>query len=79
MPAKFEAFAERIGALRARLQRAEQESKRLITQQGQVLGDLAVASLEQQQERIATYLVQVRLAVAQLYDQSAEKSSGPTP
>jgi hypothetical protein len=38
---------------------------------------LAVAELERQKQRLATYLTQARFAVAQIYDQSSRAGEQP--
>jgi hypothetical protein len=69
-PARFEAFAARIAALDARLQALSPRVAELGREQQDALQDLAVAELQQQQERLDIYAAQARLAVAQLYDRA---------
>lgn len=72
-PRKFEAFAQRIQALRPRIVQLQKQTQELTRAQEAHLGELAIIALRYQQERLATYLTQSRFAVAQIYDQS----SGP--
>lgn len=77
-PLRHQRFAERIRALGEHLVglRPEvQTTARAV--QGQ-LQDIAVAELERQQERLAVYAAQARLAIAQIHDraQFARRSDG---
>ena len=40
------------------------------------IGALAVETLQQQHERLGTYVTQARFAVAQIYDQSNRRTPG---
>ena len=73
MPARFAAFADRLKALSLRLQALAPRLEATRTAQQEALQSLAVATLQTQQERLAGYTAQARLAVAQLYDHA------PTP
>ncbi len=70
-PRRFEAFDVRIRALSPRIAQLRDRAQELARAQAAHLGELAVAELRQQQERLATYLTQARFAVAQIYDQSS--------
>jgi hypothetical protein len=71
VPGEFEAFAGRIRDLPPRIRALQARTRDLTRQQAAYLSDLAVAELTRQRERLATYLTQVRFAVAQIYDQSS--------
>jgi hypothetical protein len=71
MPRRFEAFDVRIRALTPRIVQLRGRAQELARAQEAHLGELAVAELRQQHERLATYLTQARFAVAQMYDQSS--------
>ncbi len=58
------ALKERVDALQVRLVSVEQK-------QNAYLGELAVAELEAQKNRLATYQVQARFALATMYDRAA--------
>lgn len=77
-PARFRAFDERIGALAPRIAQLRSRTQELARAQENYLGELAIAELRQQQERLATYLTQARFAVAQTYDRSSD-GSAPAP
>ena len=70
-PRRFDAFAVRIRALAPRISTLQDQTRVLTRAQETHLGELAIAELRQQQERLADYLTQARFAVAQIYDQSS--------
>jgi hypothetical protein len=79
----FEGYDTRIAALSGKIapllsRLAEQAAK-----QERYLEDMAVAELALHKQRLATYLLQARFAVAQIYDQAARARSaeqeGPAP
>ncbi len=71
VPARDEGFAERVAALRPRMAAARNEIERLRQAEGGYLADLAVGELTAQRERLASYLLQARYALATLYDRAA--------
>lgn len=71
LPAKFDAFQQRIDESRARIRELQSKLAAASDEQHRYLSDLAVAELGLLQERIGTYLTQARFAVAQIYDQAA--------
>jgi hypothetical protein len=73
-PARFEAFAQRIAALEARLQALVPRVASLTQEQAKALDEQAVASLIEQQRRLDGYTAQARIAIAQLYDRASEGS-----
>jgi len=75
-PARFEAFAARIAELSRRLDALTPRVARLAAQQQAALDDIAIAGLQQQKERLASYAAQARFAVAQLYDRATEPTEG---
>ena len=85
-PARFEQFAQRIAALRPRLQAEIPRVAALEAQQQAAVQEIAVAALVRQKERLVAYSTQARYAVAQLYDRANEPTdaranvptSGPT-
>lgn len=70
-PRRFDAFGSRIRALAPRIATLQKQAQELARAQETHLGELAIAELRQQQERLAAYLTQARFAVAQMYDQSS--------
>jgi hypothetical protein len=76
-PRTFEAFAARIKAGRGRIAQLESGVHVALREQGGYVQQLAVAELERQKQRLATYLTQARFAVAQIYDQSSRAGEQP--
>jgi hypothetical protein len=70
-PRRFDAFSSRIRALAPRISSLQSQARELARAQEIHLGELAIAELRQQQDRLAAYLTQARFAVAQIYDQSS--------
>jgi tetratricopeptide (TPR) repeat protein len=64
-------FAARVAALRARLDGAQQRLAGVAQMQNALLETLARGELEQQKERIGTYQIQARFALASIYDRAA--------
>jgi hypothetical protein len=67
-PENFAARNQEIHALRTTLRSLQARTLALRTRQGKQLQRLAVNELQRQQQRIDTYLVQARFALAQTYD-----------
>ena len=76
--ARVAGLKQRIGSLQVRLAAAEQK-------QSDYLGQVAVAQLEQQKERLSAYQLQARFALASMYDRAAnaqaaqKRPKAPTP
>jgi hypothetical protein len=75
MPNNTGEFAARVAALRARLDGAQQRLAGVAKQQNALLETLARKELEQQKERIGTYQIQARFALASIYDRAAAPPS----
>jgi len=71
-PKSFNGFEDRIRVLAPRIAQLRERTQTLAAAQEAYLGELAVAELRQQQERLAMYLTQARFAVAQTYDRSTD-------
>jgi hypothetical protein len=71
MPNNTGLFAERVEALRQRLEAAQVRLAGVAKQQNNLLESLARNELEQQKERIGTYQIQARFALAAIYDRAA--------
>jgi hypothetical protein len=71
MPNNTGEFAARVAALRARLDGAQVRLAEVARQQNGLLEGLARNELEQQKERIGTYQIQARFALAAIYDRAA--------
>jgi tetratricopeptide (TPR) repeat protein len=71
------AFAARIAILRPRIETAREHLAKLEAAEERYLGDIAVHELESQQERIGTYLLQARYALATIYDRAGAGRPAP--
>ena len=69
-PRSFDAFAQRIEALRGNIERMRPAVASAARAQEQYLAQLAAEELSRQRDRIAAYVTQARFAVAQIYDQA---------
>ena len=69
-PARHEAFARRIAELAARIKGLIPRVAALSEDQRRQVQEIAVAELNRQKERLATYSQQARFAVAQMYDRA---------
>jgi hypothetical protein len=69
-PARLAGFDGRIAALDGRVKALIPRVAALAGEQRIAVQDIAVAALERQKERLATYATQARFAVAQLYDRA---------
>jgi hypothetical protein len=81
-PKRFDQLAARIAELDKRLQAMTPRVTTLLAEQQDYVQNLAVAALEQQKERLASYGTQARFAVAQIYDRArlakeSSNASGP--
>jgi Tfp pilus assembly protein PilF len=72
VPSNTGEFAARISQLQARLDALQIRLVDTQHRQNNYLGELAVAQLQAQKERLATYRVQARFELASLYDRSQE-------
>jgi hypothetical protein len=75
MPNNTGEFAARVEALRQRLEGAQQRLAGVAQMQNGLLESLARNELEQQKERIGTYQIQARFALASIYDRAAAPPS----
>jgi hypothetical protein len=71
MPNNTGDFAARVAALRTRLDAAQVRLADVAKQQNALLEQLARNELDQQKERIGTYQIQARFALASIYDRAA--------
>lgn len=80
MPSDTEAFAARVAALKPRIDTLGISLATAAQAQGEYLADLAVDELESQQERLASYQLQARFALAAIYDRAGNTAdTGATP
>ena len=71
MPANTGAYAERVAAMRARMDQLQQRLADVSAQQNRFLQALAIRELEGQKQRISTYQIQARYELAAIYDHAA--------
>jgi hypothetical protein len=76
-PANTGAFAGRVGAMRARMDRLQDRLSALTDKQSHYLQDIAIAELGRQKQRIETYEVQARFELAAIYDKTANPNEKP--
>jgi len=85
MPVNTGEFAQRIDGLRQRIDALQVRLADAELRQSDYLAQLAVHELQQQKDRLATYQVQARYALATMYDRAASaaaphgKSPAPAP
>jgi tetratricopeptide (TPR) repeat protein len=72
-------FGARIAALRPRIDAARGRLAALERAQADYLADIAVSELTAQKERISTYMLQARYALATIYDRAAEEQQKTIP
>jgi hypothetical protein len=76
-PARLDAFARRRTDLQQRVAALLPRLAELAQLQREAVQELAVAGLQEQQDRLAVYANQARLAVAQIYDRAAQSKDAP--
>jgi hypothetical protein len=77
VPTNTGEFAERIAALKARLDAMQVRLAATEQRQSDYLAQVAVSELEDQKARLAAYQVQARFALAEMYDRSVHANSAP--
>jgi hypothetical protein len=77
MPNDTEVFAGRVAALKPRIETLGVRLAAAGRAQGEYLASIAVRELEMQKERLATYQLQARFALATIYDRAANAGAGP--
>jgi hypothetical protein len=75
MPVNTGEFAARVASLRQRIDALQLRLAAAEDQQGAFLARVAVEELEQQKDRLATYQVQARFALATMYDRAANAAA----
>lgn len=78
-PEKFTTLTQRIGGLTPRVESLGGQLDGLIVRQAAFLQGVATRELRAQRDRLSTYLVQARFALASVYDRSATLSSTGSP
>jgi len=69
-------FATRVAALKTRIDTLQARLVATEQKQSAYLAQIAVTELEQQKDRLATYQVQARFALATMYDRAANAEAG---
>ncbi|MBT8116470.1 MAG: hypothetical protein KJO66_01450 [Gammaproteobacteria bacterium] len=78
-PASFTGFDSRIIRNKARIEELLARTESTHLDQGRLIEQIAVRELEQQKERLDTYIVQARFSLAQTYDSAQIAGKGTTP
>ena len=79
-PEQFAGLTERIAALGPRVASLQATAGTTVAQQKEYLQSLAVGELRAQRDRLNTYVVQARFALASIYDRAAASNTPqPTP
>jgi hypothetical protein len=68
-------FATRVAALKTRIEELQGRLVSVEQRQGAYLAQVAVGELQQQKDRLSTYQVQARFALASMYDRAANPPS----
>jgi tetratricopeptide (TPR) repeat protein len=76
-PEKFTALTARIDGLRPRVLGLKQSAQAALVEQQRFLQDIAVTELKAQRDRLNTYTVQARFALASIYDRAAARVEPP--
>jgi tetratricopeptide (TPR) repeat protein len=76
-PQKFTALTARIDGLRPRVLGLQQSAQAALSEQQRFLQDIAVEELRAQRDRLNTYTVQARFALASIYDRAAARVEPP--
>jgi hypothetical protein len=78
-PEKFAALTARIEGLRPRVEGLRESAQLALLRQQEFLQDVAVEELKAQRDRLNTYLVQARFALASIYDRAAARVEPSAP
>ncbi len=76
-PEKFVELTARIDGLRPRVIGMQGEAQAALLKQQLFLQDVAVAELKAQRDRLNTYMIQARFALASIYDRAAARVAPP--
>ncbi len=77
VPTNTGEFADRIAALAARIQAVRARLLDTAGKQSDYLQAVAASELSAQKDRLATYAVQARFALADIYDRAADQADAP--
>jgi hypothetical protein len=76
-PEKFTALTARIAALRPRISALQSGARAALAKQGAFLQSIAIDELKAQRDRLSTYRIQARFALASIYDRAAARAPLP--
>jgi hypothetical protein len=79
VPTNTGEFAARVTALKQRIDALQTRLAGTEHKQGGLLASLAAHELEQQKDRLSTYQIQARFALATMYDRAANAEAARTP
>ena len=79
MPSNTGEFGARLDSAEQRLASIQQRLAAAKTRQNQYLAQIAIDALREQKDRIGTYEVQARFALAAIYDRAATPSRSAAP
>jgi hypothetical protein len=79
IPTNDGGFADRVGAVRARIDELQGRLAETSLKQNQYLQLLAIRELQRQKQRIEAYQVQARYELAAIYDRATNKRGGQPP
>ena len=77
-PEKFAALTARIEALRPRVAGMQTFAQAALAKQQSFLQAVAVAELKAQRDRLNTYMIQARFALASIYDRASARTTPET-
>jgi len=76
-PARTEQFAQRVGDLQPRIGGLNTRLAQAADAQNRYLANIAVRELEAQKQRLASYSLQARFALASIYDRASSGGASP--
>jgi tetratricopeptide repeat protein len=77
IPADTGGNAQRVASVRGRMDQLQEQLAAVAGRQNRYLQALAIDELEAQKQRIATYQVQARYALASIYDRAVDQQNKP--
>ena len=78
-PQQFARLTARIAELTPRVEALRETCRQTLDNQRDFVQGIAVEELQAQRERVSTYLVQARFALASVYDRAAATAGAPAP
>jgi hypothetical protein len=79
VPTNTGTYGARVAALRERIDQLQERLQAVSDEQNRYLQALAIQELEDQKQRIATYQVQARYALAEIYDRASSEKPQAKP